>query len=60
MFDAEDEKRVFSRVQTRDGRSVGKQWPTVDAGGGSAEVVRPSVAGLTSISFSVRHAKKIS
>ena len=32
MFDAEDEKGVFSRVQTRGGRPAGKQWPAFDAG----------------------------
>jgi transposase-like protein len=33
VFDAEDEKGVFSRVQTRGGSSAGEQRSTADAGG---------------------------
>ena len=33
VLNGEDEKGIFSRVQTRGGCAAGKQWPPVDASG---------------------------
>jgi putative transposase len=48
VFDAEDEKGVFSRVQTRGGRPAGKQRPTFDASGDRSGHFTIDVAELAS------------
>jgi hypothetical protein len=46
VLNAEDEKGVFSRVQTRGGRAAGKQWPAADEGSGRGGYLAVDVAEL--------------
>ena len=48
MFNAEDEKGVFCRVQTRGGGPAGKQWPPADAGRDRGGYLAIDVAKLAS------------